>query len=192
MLQSSGKLHHLSATKLALLAKQAYAQVEEVLHAEPIAVIGMGCRFPGGADNPQAYWDLLCSATDAIGETPVDRWDAGAYYADDFAAPGKMNTRRGGYLPAVDGFDAAFFEISPREAERMDPQQRLLLEVAYEAFEDAGLTRRELGGSQTGVFIASYHNDYTQQQYADLGVDQPAHADGHAPQHCCQSHLVPV
>ncbi len=168
MPQSSGKLHHLSATKLALLAKQAYAQVEEVLHAEPIAVIGMGCRFPGGADNPQAYWDLLCRATDAIGETPADRWDAGAYYADDFAAPGKMNTRRGGYLPAVDGFDAAFFEISPREAERMDPQQRLLLEVAYEAFEDAGLTRRELGGSQTGVFVASYHNDYTQQQYADL------------------------
>lgn len=94
-----------------------------MLHAQPIAVIGMGCRFPGGADNPQAYWDLLCRGTDAIGETPAERWDASAFYADDFAAPGKMNTRRGGYLPTVDGFDAAYFKC-PREAERMDPRRR--------------------------------------------------------------------
>ena len=161
------RLSSLSATKLAVLATQAYAQVEDVLHAEPIAIIGMGCRFPGGADNPAAYWEILRNGVDAIVETPADRWDADAYYAEDFAAPGKMNTRRGGFLKQIDGFDAAFFGISPREAERMDPQQRLLLEVAYEALQDADLTRRRLAGSQTGVFIASYHNDYTLRQYSD-------------------------
>ena len=119
------RLSSLSATKLAVLATQAYAQVEDVLHAEPIAIIGMGCRFPGGADNPAAYWEILRNGVDAIVETPADRWDADAYYAEDFAAPGKMNTRRGGFLKQIDGFDAAFFGISPREAERMVPQQRL-------------------------------------------------------------------
>lgn len=161
------RLANLSSTRLALLAKQTYTQVEDVLHAEPIAIIGMGCRFPGGADNPRAYWDLLRNGVDATGEVPGDRWDADAYYAEDFAAPGKMNTRRGGFLRKVDEFDAAFFGIPPREAERMDPQQRLLLEVGCEALEDAGLTHAQVDESLTGVFVASYHNDYTLRQYAD-------------------------
>ena len=153
--QQTHRLANLSSVKLALLAKQAYAQVEDVLHAEPIAVIGMGCRFPGGAANPAAYWELLRNGVDATGEVPPDRWDADAWCAEDFAAPGKTNTRRGGFLRQIDGFDAAFFGIAPREAERMDPQQRLMLEVAFEAL-DEGLMLRQL----PGVFCAGEMLDW--------------------------------
>lgn len=97
--------------------------VERAKH-EPIATIGLGCRFPGGADNPQAFWECLRAGTDAIGEVPPTRWPVEQYYAPQLA-PGKMYTRHGGFLPDVASFDTAFFGISAREALSMDPQQRL-------------------------------------------------------------------
>ncbi|HEY2502020.1 MAG TPA: SDR family NAD(P)-dependent oxidoreductase [Mycobacterium sp.] len=118
---------------------------------EPIAIVGIGCRFPG-ADGPAAFWRLLSDGVDAITDIPPDRWDADA---SETAA-----TRRGGFLDQVDRFDPQFFGISPREAARMDPQQRLLLEVAWEALEDAGQVPERLAGSRTGVFIGISTYDY--------------------------------
>src|SRR5437660_891399 len=103
---------------------------------EPIAVIGLSCRFPGAA-SPAAYWRLLCDGVDAVREVPPGRWDAAAFYDPDPAAPGKMPTRWGGFLDEVGGFDPLFFRIAPREAAYMDPQRRLLLELSWEALEDA-------------------------------------------------------
>ena len=114
---------------------------------EPIAIIGIGCRFPG-AEGPSAFWQLLCDGVDAVTEVPPDRWDADA------------TSRWGGFLDQVDQFDAQFFGISPREASRMDPQQRLLLEVAWEALEDAGQVPERLAGSRTGVFTGAATNEY--------------------------------
>ncbi len=168
MSKISARIANMSSVKLALLAKQMRAQVEDVLDAEPIAIIGMGCRFPGGADNPAAYWELLKNKRDAITEIPADRWDINALYDPDFEKPGKMSTRWGGFIHGdLGGFDPTFFGIAPREARQMDPQQRLFLEVAYEALEDAGQLREQLTGSQTGVFVASYHNDYAMMEYGD-------------------------
>jgi acyl transferase domain-containing protein/NADPH:quinone reductase-like Zn-dependent oxidoreductase/pimeloyl-ACP methyl ester carboxylesterase/aryl carrier-like protein/trans-aconitate methyltransferase len=127
--------------------------------AEPIAVIGLGCRFPG-ADGPEAFWQLLHNGVDAIAEIPRDRWDVDAYYDPDPEAPGKTYTRWGGFIGPVDGFDAEFFGIAPREAIQLDPQHRLLLEVTWEALEHAGQAPRGLSGSQTGVFIGICTNDY--------------------------------
>jgi acyl transferase domain-containing protein/threonine dehydrogenase-like Zn-dependent dehydrogenase/acyl carrier protein len=157
----------ISALKLALMAREARAQSQSLLNADPIAIIGMACRLPGGADSPAQLWQLLCDGTDAVGPVPHERWDADAWTDSDPAAPGKTLTRQGGFLRQIDAFDAGYFGILPREAERMDPQQRLLLEVAIEAFDDAGLPRERLARSRTGVYAASYHNDYAQLQYAD-------------------------
>src|SRR5450432_3481561 len=124
-----------SMQQSALLAlKQARARIEAVEYArsEPLAIIGMACRFPGGATSPAAYWQMLRNGTDAITEVPADRWDIDALYDVNPEAPGKMMTRWGGFLQQVDQFDAQFFGISPREAVSMDPQQRLILEVGLE------------------------------------------------------------
>jgi acyl transferase domain-containing protein/acyl carrier protein len=134
---------------------------------EPIAIIGMGCRFPGASD-PAAFWRLLRNGEDAIREVPLDRFDQHAFYDPDPAAPGKMNTRWGGFLDGVDQFDPHFFGISPREAARMDPQQRLLLEVTWEALQDAGQVPERLAGSPTGVFIGIATNDYGRLQWNDF------------------------
>lgn len=134
--------------------------------AEPIAVIGMGCRFPGAGD-PESFWELLRNGVDAITEVPVQRWDGSDLYDSDPAARGKMSTRYGGFLDGVDQFDAQFFSISPREATRMDPQQRLLLEVAWEALENAGRAPTKLGGSQTGVYVGICSSDYSLFQLCD-------------------------
>jgi acyl transferase domain-containing protein/NADPH:quinone reductase-like Zn-dependent oxidoreductase/acyl carrier protein len=165
-----------SAIKLALLARKVREEIEELkyLKAEPIAIIGMGCRFPGGVNSPSQYWDLLINKKDAICEIPKDRWDIDAFYDPAFDKPGKISTRWGGFLDQVDQFDPIFFGISPREARAMDPQQRLFLEVAYEALEDAGLTFKDLSNTHTGVFATSYHNDYAYLQHSAL--DQ---IDGH-------------
>jgi acyl transferase domain-containing protein/surfactin synthase thioesterase subunit len=128
---------------------------------EPIAIIGMGCRFPG-AHNPEAFWQLLTDEVDAISEVPSDRWDVDAFYDPKPGTPGKMNTRWGGFLPQVDRFDPHFFGIAPREAIYIDPQQRLLLEVAWESLEHAGQVPDQLARSQTGVFIGISSNDYQQ------------------------------
>ncbi|WP_437786888.1 type I polyketide synthase [Sorangium sp. So ce1097] len=135
--------------------------------SEPLAVIGIGCRFPGGASEPEAYWRLLRDGVDAIREVPPDRWDVDAYYHPDPRAPGKMNTRWGGFLERVDGFDPYFFGISPRECVAMDPQQRLFLEVAWEALEDAGQAVDRLRGSQTGVYVGVFGSDYATLLQAD-------------------------
>ena len=127
---------------------------------DPIAIIGIGCRFPGGANDPKAFWDLLCNSTDAITEVPAERWNADAFYDADPMEPGKMYTRWGGFVDRVDQFDAPFFGISAREAACMDPQQRLLLEVAWEALEDAGQAIDRLVGTKTGVFTGVSRCDY--------------------------------
>ncbi len=127
--------------------------------AEPIAIVGMACRFPGSPD-PQAFWRLLRDGVDATRKVPADRWDADALYDPDPQAPDTINTRRGAFLDRVDLFDPMFFGISPREAEEMDPQQRLALELAWEGLEDAGIPPRSLAGSRTGVFMGVIFRDY--------------------------------
>jgi acyl transferase domain-containing protein/NADPH:quinone reductase-like Zn-dependent oxidoreductase/acyl carrier protein len=134
---------------------------------DPIAIIGMACRFPGGVASPQGLWQLLVEGRDAIGEVPSDRFDVDAYYDPAPATPGKINTRWGGFLDRIEQFDAAFFGLSPREAERMDPQQRLLLEVAWEALEDAGLPIGRGTNLQTGVFIGQWLSDFEARLFAD-------------------------
>ena len=126
---------------------------------QPIAVIGMACRFPGAAD-PAAFWDLLRSGRSAFREITSDRWDINAWYDPDPGQPGKMNARRAGLLDRVDDFDPGFFGISPREAIQMDPQQRLALELSWEALEDAGLRPDVVRGSRTGVFVGVVWHDY--------------------------------
>ena len=164
---SSGALSGVSVVKLALMAKQARAQVGMLTRADPIAIIGMGCRFPGGVDSPATYWSLLRDGVDAVGEMPGNRWDVDGFYDADPATPGKTSAKHGGFIDRVDAFDAGFFGILRREAERMDPQHRVFLEVAVEALDRAGLPRERLAGSATGVFIASYYNDYTLLQFSD-------------------------
>ncbi|WP_437786899.1 SDR family NAD(P)-dependent oxidoreductase [Sorangium sp. So ce1097] len=127
---------------------------------EPIAIVGLGCRFPGGADDPDTFFQLLLEGRDAITEVPKDRWDIDAYYSPDPDAPGKMSSRHGGFLRDIRGFDPEFFGIAPREAAGMDPQHRLMLEVSWEALESAGLPREKLAGSQTGVFVGILGSDY--------------------------------
>ncbi|MBC7910628.1 MAG: SDR family NAD(P)-dependent oxidoreductase [Pyrinomonadaceae bacterium] len=140
---------------------------------EPIAIIGMGCRFPGAESGPEAYWSLLAEGVDAIGEVPRERWDVDLFYDPRPAVPGKMNTRWGGFLTRIESFDAEFFGIAPHEAAEMDPQQRLLLEVAWRALEHAGLPTARLSESDTGVFIGTSTNDYMQLQIKlKPGLDQ--------------------
>ncbi|MEN8512464.1 amino acid adenylation domain-containing protein [Burkholderia sp. RS02] len=136
---------------------------------EPIAIVGMSCRFPGAAHDLDAYWRLLNDGVDAISEVPRERWDVDAYYDPDPEAPGRMVCRFGGFLDDVDQFDPAFFRITPREAAAMDPQQRLLLEVSHEALEHAGIPVDSLKGSRTGVFIGITTNDYANLQLRNGG-----------------------
>ncbi len=156
------RIRKLSPKQLLLLAldQQARLDAMEKRRREPIAVIGMGCRFPGGADSPLKFWELLDSGRDAIRDVPGDRWDIDAIYDPDPDAPARMSVRTGGFLDAVSGFDAPFFGIAPREAMSMDPQQRLLLEVAWEALEHAGLSAEQLAGTQTGVFVGVCNSDH--------------------------------
>jgi acyl transferase domain-containing protein len=130
----AASLDRLSPVKRAILElREMRSRLDEVerLKTEPIAIIGIGCRFPGGATDPETFWRLLRDGVDAITEVPADRWDVAAYYDPDPDAPGKMSTRWGGFLQEIDQFDPDFFGISPREAVTMDPQQRLLLEVSW-------------------------------------------------------------
>ncbi|MDX1417044.1 MAG: beta-ketoacyl synthase N-terminal-like domain-containing protein, partial [Candidatus Promineifilaceae bacterium] len=158
---------------IAGLADHLAGEVEQLLvtngqerNWEPIAVIGIGCRFPG-ADGPDDFWELLQRGEDGIVEVPPTRWDTDNLYANGpDPTPGKISTRWGGFLEEVDQFDASFFSISPREATRMDPQQRLLLEVTWEALERAGQNSRELAESATGVFMGISSSDYSWRQYS--------------------------
>lgn len=145
---------------------------------EPLAIIGASCRFPGGANDLQLFWQVLADGINTI--TPVDprRWDAAHYYAPEQAAPGKMYTTHGGYLQlALDQFDHQFFAVSPKEAKALDPQQRLLLEVAWEAMEVAALDPQQLKGSATSVFIGMSSDDYA---HAHLKSGDPSTIDAYS------------
>ncbi len=166
-----------AALKRALVAlKDMRSKLDAMEHAktEPIAIIGMGCRFPGGANTPEAFWKLLNSGVDGITDVPADRWDVDAYYDPDPNAAGKMYVRKSGFIDQIDQFEPQFFGISAREAMSMDPQQRLLLEVTWEALEYAGLIPSQLAGSQTGVYIGMSTNDYARMQ---LKSDDMTHID---------------
>ncbi|MCA2220992.1 type I polyketide synthase [Nonomuraea aurantiaca] len=128
------------------------AEAEDRQH-EPIAIIGMACRYPGGGDTVEGFWNLLRDGGSAVTEVPPSRWDIDDYYDPDPRTPGGMYTRYGSFLPDIAGWDAEFFGLSPREALRMDPTQRLLLELAWEGLEDAGAPPSRLSGSRTGVMV---------------------------------------
>ena len=145
---------------LAIIDKlQARLEQVQSVGPEPVAVVGMACRFPG-ADTPEAYWNALCQGHEMLREVPGDRWDQALHHPDPHQ-PGKICFTRAGFLDQVDGFDARFFGISPREAEALDPQQRLLLEVTWEALERAGIRPESLYGSQSGVFVGVGGSDYS-------------------------------
>ncbi|NIM40823.1 MAG: SDR family NAD(P)-dependent oxidoreductase [Hydrogenophaga sp.] len=133
----------------------------------PVAIVGIGCRFPGGVTGPASFWRLLAEGGDAITEIPADRIDLGHYFDPRPATPGRMMSRWGGFLDTLDRFDAEFFGVSPREAERMDPQQRLLLECAWEGLEDAGIDPTRLDGSNTAVFVGQWVSDFESRLFAD-------------------------
>ncbi|MEX1362003.1 MAG: beta-ketoacyl synthase N-terminal-like domain-containing protein [Nannocystaceae bacterium] len=154
--------------------KEARRRLEEVDRAkrEPLAIVGMGCRFPGASRSPEAYWSLIAQGRDGVIDVPRDRWPLEQFHDDDPLAPGRMRFRQAGFVDGIDDFDAAFFEISPREAERMDPQQRLLLQVAWEAIDDAGLDAARLAGTDTGVWVGVNSHDYL-----DLQLRDPANID---------------
>ncbi|GFE68911.1 type I polyketide synthase [Chroococcus sp. FPU101] len=159
---NSNPIEEVSNVKRAIAAiQQLQAKIERLeqnLH-EPIAIIGMGCRFPGGVSDPETFWQLLEKSGDAITDIPSDRWDSQTYYDSNQASLGKMYVRQGGFLSNLQDFDAQFFRIAPREAMSLDPQQRLLLEVSWEALESSGIAPENLNGSQTGVFIGICGND---------------------------------
>src|SRR5690606_35053238 len=162
-MSAPGMQANASPLKRALVAiekLQARGEELEGARREPIAIVGLSCRFPGGADSPEAFWRLLRDGVDAVTEIPPDRWDADAYYDPDPDAPGKMATRWGAFLPRVDAFDPRLFGITPREAAGMDPQQRLLLELSWEALERAGIAPDRLAGTPTGVFVGLVNDDY--------------------------------
>ena len=164
----------------ALAAHLSNVRIPESADAEPgatnnspgdaIAIVGIGCRFPGGVDSPEAFWNLLRNGVDAIGEIPRDRWDVDRFYDPDPTAPGKMYARHGGFVQDVEQFDAAFFRITPREAADIDPQQRMLLEVAWETLEHAGIPPATLHGSETGVFIGLSSDDFATSRHNGNGL----------------------
>ncbi|MGV9214144.1 type I polyketide synthase [Micromonospora sp. RB23] len=145
------------------IAPEAAVPVASVVRgtAEPVAIVGIGCRLPG-ADGPEQFWRLLSDGVDATGDVPADRWDAEALLGAGPGVPGTVVTRRGGFLDRVDLFDNGFFRISAREARAMDPQQRLFLEVAWEALEDAGVTLAHRRSARVGVFVGMNTSDYQQ------------------------------
>uniref|UniRef100_UPI003D727DBC beta-ketoacyl synthase N-terminal-like domain-containing protein n=1 Tax=Micromonospora wenchangensis TaxID=1185415 RepID=UPI003D727DBC len=142
-------------------------RVAEERNHEPIAVVAMACRFPGGVRTPEDLWELLVAGVDAVGAFPVDRgWNLDELFDTDPDRRGTSYVREGGFLDDVAGFDAELFGISPREALAMDPQQRLALEICWEAVERSGIGSRALTGSRTGVFLGTNGQDYPELLHA--------------------------
>lgn len=170
--ETAEKLSPLQRAFLALEDAEARLAARERAAKEPIAVIGLGCRLPGAADDPASLWQLLREGGDAVIPVPTDRWDHDAFYDPDPEAPGRIATRFGAFLRQVDRFDPAFFGIAPREADGMDPQQRLLLEVSWEALEHAGQAPDRLQDTLTGVYVGACSSDYTylQLKSGDTGL----------------------
>ncbi len=127
---------------------------------EPLAIVGIGCRFPGGGESAESFWNLLCSEVDATRTVPETRWHGARYHDPSPGKAGKIVTRRGGFLSEIDQFDPQFFGISPREAHSLDPQQRLLLQATWEALEDSGIPADTLAGTDVGVFVGGFTLDY--------------------------------
>ena len=163
------------------LLRRAYEQIRslrtkldahESATNEPIAIVGIGCRFPGGARDASKLWQLMHDGVDTIRPVPRDRFDADALYDPDPDAAGKILNRCGSFLDDIDCFDSELFGISPLEAESMDPQQRILLEVAWEALEDAGLDPLGLQGSRTGVYVGMMYQDHLARQLREFGREK--------------------
>jgi len=159
MTDTRRKLAALPPEKLALVVRDMQRRMGE-LPGEPIAIVGLSCRLPGGP-SPEAFWDLLSKGESGVREVPSTRWDIDEFYDPRPGTPGKMYTRYGAFIDEVACFDADFFRISPREAVSMDPQQRILLEVGWEALEQAGITADD-GPDEVGVFVGIMHHDYSQ------------------------------
>ncbi|MEM7269867.1 MAG: type I polyketide synthase, partial [Pseudomonadota bacterium] len=162
-----------SETVQPLTLEEANAEIERLRAAlaennqtarEPIAIVGMGCRYPGGVRTPNEFWELLSSGRDILRDIPSERWDVDAHYDPEMTVPGKMYVRHGYYLDDIDQFDPQFFGLSPREAESLDPQQRLVMEVSWETLEHAGIAPSALKGGKTGVFVGQYWDDYSSQR----------------------------
>ena len=174
--EQPGALSPLKRAFIALEEAQSRLAAMQAAAREPIAIIGMGCRVPGGADTPEAFWRLLSDGVDAIDVIPRDRWDIDPLYDPNPDAPGKIATRYGGFIRNIDRFDPVFFGIAPREAQGMDPQQRLLLEVAWEALEHAAQAPDRLERSTTGVYVGVTGSDYT---YLQLKTQDETLLDSH-------------
>jgi len=166
--------------ELAKRLKKSYAVIdalESKLHAqrasdiEPIAIVGMACRFPGGVNSPEDFWQLLIDEKDGITDVPKERWDIDKYHGDGAQGDAKVTSRRGGFIDDVDLFDANFFGLSPKEAGSLDPQQRILLEVVWQALEEGNRIPETLYGSDTGVYVAMSGSDYMLTQAKYFGED---------------------
>ncbi|TMC21995.1 MAG: polyketide synthase [Chloroflexi bacterium] len=174
MLKEPGKADYTSLLRGSLATiKQLKAELAQQKKVqEPIAIIGMGCRFPGGCHDPETFWQFLIDGGDGVIEFPRDRFNLEELYDPDPNASGKMYLKEGGFLQEnVGDFDARFFGISPREAVEMDPQQRMLLEVSWQALERAGIPPRQLKGTQTGVFIGIIGSEYALLPREDIAVN---------------------
>ncbi len=158
--QTSVSAHTLKSAYLTMERLQRRIEEYERARTEPVAVVGVGCRFPGGVTDTDTYWRMLTDGTDAVGDIPADRWDHDAFYDEEAGKPGKIYTRSGAFLDGLDRFDHEFFGISRREALAMDPHQRLALEVCWEALENAGQAPSGLAGSDTGVFLGTASSDH--------------------------------
>lgn len=158
------RISKLSPQRLALLADELNERVRasEESRKVPLAIVGIGCRLPGGVQDAEGFWKLLREGVDAVCQVPPSRWDVDEFYDANPDTPGKMATRWGGFIDGHDQFDPKFFGIAPAEAASMDPQQRLLLETAWEALEDAGIAPSSLSGTSTGVYVGICNGDYGQ------------------------------
>jgi acyl transferase domain-containing protein/protein-L-isoaspartate O-methyltransferase len=178
---SNRKLEAQSFQQQETLTNSKPLPIKNNLSSEPIAVIGMGCRLPGGANNPEQFWELLKNGHDAITEIPPERWNVDDYFDANPEVAGKMYTRCGGFIANQDikTFDANFFKISPTEAMALDPQQRLLLEVSWEAFENTGIAVDSLKNQSIGVYLGISTDDY---KYAHLWSEDLARINAYSAQ----------